>query len=109
MQTIQGIQMSEFGEPEILVLRKLERPQVKAGEVSIKREYTDVSLAGTYMRRDNYRPSHTYATRLPFTPGVDGVGRIAEIGAGVSGFSADDHVTYVLSQSGYAQYVAVPS
>ena len=41
------------------------------------------------MRRGYYRPPHAYAIRLPFTPGVDGAGRNAEIGAGVSGFSSD--------------------
>lgn len=106
---MQGIQMSEFGGPEVLVLREFERPLAKAGEVLIKLDYAGVSFADIYMRRGYYKPPHTYATRLPFTPGVDGVGRIAEIGAGVSGFSAGDHVTYVLGHNSYAQYVAVAS
>ncbi len=59
MQTIQGIQMSEFGDPEILLLRKLEGPQVKAGEVLIKLECAGVSFADIYMRRGYYRPPHT--------------------------------------------------
>ena len=106
---MQGIQMSEFGGPEVLVLREFERPLAKAGEVLIKLDYAGVSFADIYMRRGYYKPPHTYATRLPFTPGVDGVGRIVEIGAGVSGFSAGDHVTYVLGHNSYAQYVAVAS
>ncbi len=106
---MQAIQMNEFGGPEVLVLRELERPRPRAGEVLIKLDYAGVSFADTYMRRGYYKPPHTYATRLPFTPGVDGVGRIAEIGAGVSGFSEGDQVSYVLGQNGYAQYVAVPS
>lgn len=101
--------MNEFGGPEVLVLREVERPRPKPGEVLIKLDYAGVSFADTYMRRGYYKPPHTYATRLPFTPGVDGVGRIAEVGEKVSGFSAGDQVTYVLGQSSYAQYVPVPS
>lgn len=109
MQTMQGIQMSAYGGPEVLLLRELERPRAKAGEVLIKLDYVGVSFADTYMRRGYHKPPDTYATYLPFTPGIDGVGRIAEIGAGVSGLSAGDHVAYVLGHNSYAQYVAVPS
>ena len=107
MQTMQGIQITEFGGPEVLMLREFEKPAAKAGEVLIKLDYAGVSFADTYMRRGYYKPPHTYATRLPFTPGVDGVGRVVELGAGVSGFSVGDHVTFVMGHSSYAQYVAV--
>ncbi len=81
--------MSEFGFPEFLVLRGIEALRVKAGEVLIKFAYAGVNLADTYMRHGYYGPPHAYAICLPLTPGVDGVGRNAEIGAGVSGFSSD--------------------
>lgn len=106
---MRAIQMNEFGGPEVLALRELERPRPKPGEVLIKLDFAGVSFADTYMRRGYYKPPHTYATRLPFTPGVDGVGRITEVGEGVSGFGLGDQITYVLGHCSYAQYVAVPS
>jgi len=109
METMQGIQIAEFGGPEVLVMREIEKPRAKAGEVLIELDYAGVSFADTYMRRGYYKPPHTYATRLPYTPGVDGVGRIVEIGEGVTGFSPGDHVTYVLGHNSYAQYAAVPA
>jgi NADPH2:quinone reductase len=105
---MQGIQINEFGGPEVLVLRQIKMPRAAAGEVLIKLDYAGVSFADVYMRRGYYKPPHTYATRLPFTPGVDGVGRVAEIGEGVSGLAAGDHVAFVLGHQSYAQYVAVP-
>jgi NADPH2:quinone reductase len=107
MKTMQAIQITEFGGPEVLVVRELEQPRAQAGEVVVKLDYAGVSFADTYMRRGYYKPPHTYATKLPFTPGIDGVGHIVEIGDGVTGFSVGDHVTYVLGHRSYAQYVAV--
>lgn len=109
METMRGIQIAAFGGPEVLVMREFARPVAKAGEVLIKLDYAGVSFADTYMRRGYYKPPHTYATKLPYTPGVDGVGRIVEIGVGVSDFSVGEHVTYVLGHNSYAQYVAVPA
>jgi NADPH:quinone reductase len=109
MSMMEGIQITEFGGPEVLVLREFEMPKPKAGEVLIKLDYAGVSFGDTYMRRGYYKPPHTYATHLPYTPGIDGVGRIVETGAGVSGFSVNDHVTYVLGHHSYAQYVSVPA
>lgn len=109
MPTMNGIQMREFGDADVLVLRQMEMPRPNAGEVLIRLDYAGVSFADIYMRRGYYKPPHTYATRLPFTPGVDGVGHVAEIGAGVSGFAAGDLVTYALGQASYAQYVVVPA
>jgi NADPH2:quinone reductase len=107
MEVMRGIRMTEFGGPEVLVMREFEKPQPKAGEVLVKLAFAGVSFADVYMRRGYYKPPHTYATQLPYTPGVDGVGIIAAVGAGVSGFSLDDRVAYALGHHSYAEYVAV--
>jgi NADPH2:quinone reductase len=106
---MKGIQITEFGGPEVLVLREFDAPKPASGEVLIKLDQAGVSFGDTYMRRGYYKPPHTYATHLPYTPGIDGVGHIVEVGPGVSGFSAGDHVTYVLGHHSYAQYVSVPA
>lgn len=102
-----AIQIREYGGPELLEQREVEMPRAQAGEILIKLDYAGVSFTDIYRRKGYYKPPHTYATQLPFTPGVDGVGRVAEIGAGVSGFSVGDRVAYTLSRDSYAQYVTV--
>jgi NADPH2:quinone reductase len=109
MELMQGIQMKEFGGPEVLVLREMKKPSPKYGEVLVKLEYAGAGFGDTYMRRGYYKPPHTYETHLPYTPGIDGVGYVAEIGEGVIGFEVGDHVTYSLGHASYAQYVAVPA
>ena len=68
-----------------------------------------MSFGDTYMRRGYYKPPHTYPTHLPYIPGIDGVGTIAEIGANVEGPEVGDVVTYVLGHHSYAQFVNVPA
>lgn len=109
MELMHGIRMTEFGGPEVLVMREFEKPQPKAGEVLIKLRFAGVSFADVYMRRGYYKPPHTYATHLPYTPGVDGMGSVAALGAGVAGLSVSDPVAYALGHHSYAQYVAVPA
>ncbi len=106
---MQAVQISEFGSPQVLQVRDVGMPKAQVGELLIKLDYAGVSFADIYMRKGYYKPPHTYATKLPFTPGVDGVGHVAEVGTGVSGFAAGDHVTYALGHASYAQYVAVPA
>lgn len=109
MEMMQGIRITEFGGPDVLVMREFAQPRPTPGEVLIRLDYAGVSFGDTYMRRGYYRPPHTYATHLPYTPGIDGAGHIVEIGPNVTGFKVGDHVTYVLGHHSYAQYVAVPA
>jgi NADPH:quinone reductase len=109
MARMQAVQILEYGAPDVLVLRDVERPVAKEGEVLIKLSHAGVSFGDTYMRRGYYAPPHTYPTHLPYIPGIDGVGTIVGIGPGVEGLRAGDFVTYVLGHHSYAQFVAVPA
>ena len=104
-----AIQITEYGGPEVLKIAEVERPFPKSGEVLIKLDLAGVSFGDTYMRRGYYAPPHTYPTKLPYTPGLDGSGTIAALGEGVEGWSLGDYVTYCLGHHSYAQYVVVPA
>lgn len=108
-QTMKAIQITEYGAPDVLVLRDVEKPVPKKGEVLIRLSVAGVSFGDTYMRRGYYAPPHTYPTKLPYTPGLDGSGHIEELGEGVEGWKVGDHVTYCLGHHSYAQYVVVPA
>lgn len=109
MTRMQAVQILQYGAPDVLVMREVDRPSAGAGEVLIRLSHAGVSFGDTYMRRGYYKPPHTYPTRLPYIPGIDGVGTIAEIGANAEGLEVGDVVTYVLGHHSYAQFVNVPA
>ena len=109
MATMQAIQMLEFGAPEVLVLRETQRPEPGPGEVLVRLSHSGASFGDTYMRRGYYAPPHTYATHLPYIPGIDGYGEVAALGSGVTGWQVGETVAYCLGHHSYAQYAKVPA
>src|SRR5579884_764841 len=106
---MKAVQIQEYGPPSVLILRDVEEPHPGEGEVRIKLSVAGVSFGDTYMRRGYYAPPHTYPTKLPYIPGLDGWGHIDAVGPGVTGWKAGDRVTYCLGYHSYAQYVTVPA
>jgi len=104
---IRQVAIEDFGEPEVLQVVEVEAPSPGPGQLIVAPRYAGVSFTDIYMRKGYYRPPHTYATRLPFTPGVDGVGVVAAVGPGVDGWKEGDSVAYVLGKGGYSQRVAI--
>ena len=60
------------------------------------------------MRNGSYAKSHTYQTPLPMTIGMEGVGTVARLGAGVSGLKVGERVGYYVVRGSYAEYAVVP-
>ncbi len=109
MSAMKAIQITEYGGPDVLVLREVPRPQPGANEVLVRLDYVGAGFGDTYMRKGYYRPPHTYATHLPFIPGIDGVGEVVALGEGVTDISIGERVTYALGHHSYAEYAAVPA
>ena len=106
---MKAIQIQEYGAPSVLVLRDVVEPEPGNGEVRIKLSVAGVSFGDTYMRRGYYAPPHTYPTKLPYIPGLDGWGYIDAVGPGVTEWSVGELVTYCMGYHSYAQYVTVPA
>ena len=68
-----------------------------------------VNFTDIYTRKGIYKRSHTYENRLPFTLGMEGMGDVDKLGAGVTGFEPGEQVAYCLSLGSYAQYAVVPA
>jgi NADPH:quinone reductase-like Zn-dependent oxidoreductase len=80
---------SEFGEPtNVVQVIDRETGAPAAGEVVIKVEAAPVHLADLYAMRglENFR------VPLPHVPGFEGVGRIQDVGAGVTAYQKGDRV-----------------
>jgi NADPH:quinone reductase len=105
MARIKAIQVEEFGEPEVLRYVDVDRPEPDEGEVLIEVRSAGVNYADTMRRRNQY----VEAQDLPFVPGSEVAGTVAEVGEGVDGVSAGDRVVTLLGTGGYAQYAVAPT
>jgi len=107
-----AIVASSFGGPEVLKLasrQMAELPSLEAGQVLVEMHAAGVNPSDTYVRLGPHGPwaatPHLLPT-LPFTPGKDGAGVVAAVGAGTAGaLPVGSRVYTTGSVSGtYAEY-----
>jgi putative PIG3 family NAD(P)H quinone oxidoreductase len=105
MARMRAVVITEPGGPDVLVLEHVPDPIPAAGEVVI-----DVTSAGVnradIMQRMGLYPPPPGASQYP---GLECSGRIAAVGAGVTGLQPGDEVCALLAGGGYAEQVAVPA
>ena len=104
---MQAIVIAEFGPPDVLRWRAVENPALGAGDVLIEVELANVTYVETQIRQGR-APHPSMLPQLPAIPGNGVGGRIAAVGADLSG---DLIGRQVLSSTGgtggYAQLAAV--
>lgn len=86
---MKAIQMTEFGEPEVLRYMEIEEPVPYKGEVRVRLFAAGVNPNETYIRTGTYA---FFVPDLPYTPGFDGAGIVDEVGEGVKHLKAGDRV-----------------
>ncbi|MBB3665814.1 NADPH2:quinone reductase [Prauserella sediminis] len=98
-----AIRIERTGGPEVLTPADVEVPSPGPGEVLV-----DVAAAGVnYI--DTYQRAGVYAMNLPYTPGLEGAGTVAEVGSGVTGLAPGDRVAWQGHPGGYAQRALIPA
>ncbi|MBV9265153.1 MAG: quinone oxidoreductase [Acidobacteriaceae bacterium] len=98
--------VKEFGGPEQLVLETTDAPQPGSGQLLVDMEAPGVNYLDVLQRNGSARVS------LPFTPGLEGVGRIVKVGEGIDsahGFSIGQRIAWVNVPGSYATQVLVPA
>ena len=95
---MRAIQISRTGDPSVLEYVDVPKPQPRAGEVLVKVEASGVNFIDTYLREGRY------PAQLPFIPGQEAAGIVAEIGADVTGFAPGDRVAWNGTRGTYAEY-----
>jgi NADPH2:quinone reductase len=108
-KAMKAIQVEEFGGPERLTLADVPVPRPGPGEVLVRLVHAGVNYIDVYMRDGSYARSHTYKTPLPMTLGMEGCGRIEQLGDGVSGLRIGEPVAYCLARGSYAEHAVVPA
>ncbi|MDN5918001.1 MAG: quinone oxidoreductase [Pseudonocardia sp.] len=99
---MRAVQVKEPGGPEVLTVVDLDDPAPAAGEVLV-----DVAAAGVnYI--DTYQRQGIYPMDLPYVAGMEGAGRVAALGEGVTGVAVGDRLAWSETLGSYAERVAVP-
>eukprot|EP00515_Schizochytrium_aggregatum_P017339 CAMPEP_0202102664 /NCGR_PEP_ID=MMETSP0965-20130614/4444_1 /ASSEMBLY_ACC=CAM_ASM_000507 /TAXON_ID=4773 /ORGANISM="Schizochytrium aggregatum, Strain ATCC28209" /LENGTH=360 /DNA_ID=CAMNT_0048671439 /DNA_START=37 /DNA_END=1119 /DNA_ORIENTATION=+ len=102
--TMRAVQVRNTGAAEVLREdAEVPVPQPGPGEILVRNDFTGLNFIDTYHR------SGLYATKLPFTLGVEGAGQVMSRGDGVPDdkFSVGERVCYYGTGS-YAEYTVVP-
>ncbi len=100
---MRGIQVKRYGGPEVLEYGELPDPAPAAGEVIVRVKVAGVNFTDVYSR------TGTYPGALPFTPGVEGVGIVEQLGSGVTDVKVGARVGWVMIKGGYAERIALPA
>jgi NADPH:quinone reductase len=85
---MRAIVVRELGGPDVLKLEEIPDPQPQAGEVLVRIRAAGVNPVDGYIRAG----AHARRAVPPFTPGFDGAGEVAAVGAGVDRFARGDRV-----------------
>ncbi|PWC32089.1 NAD(P)H-quinone oxidoreductase [Azospirillum sp. TSO22-1] len=95
-----AVEVSKPGAPEMLVPVQRPVPAVGADEVLIAVSAAGVNRPDVLQRMGRYDPP----PGVTDIPGLEVAGRIAAVGAGVTGWSVGDPVCALLAGGGYAEY-----
>lgn len=102
---ITAIEITKFGNPDVLKPRQISLPQIKDNELLVK-----VAAAGVnrpdIMQRTGMYPAPKGASEIP---GLEISGEIVEMGPDVSGWAVGDRICALVAGGGYAEYCSVPA
>ncbi|WP_326718691.1 NADP-dependent oxidoreductase [Streptomyces sp. NBC_00243] len=108
VNTMRVISQHVLGEPEVLEVIEVERPEPRANEILIK-----VHAAGVNPTDWKHRASGGFLGEPPFVLGWDVSGVVEAVGVGVARFKVGDEVFGMLSypwgHGSHAEYVAAPA
>lgn len=93
-----AIQIHKPGGPEAMLWEEVEVGDPGKGQVRLRQSAVGLNYIDVYFRTGMYP-----APSSPFTPGMEGVGVVEAVGAGVHNVSIGDRVAYGKNLGGYAE------
>lgn len=108
MATMKAVRIHSFGGPDVLTYEDAPRPVINDDDVLIRVHAAGVNPVD-WKIREGYMKERMNRS-LPFVPGWDVAGVIAEVGPAVQGFRVGDAVYArpdIFREGAYAQYIAV--
>jgi NADPH:quinone reductase-like Zn-dependent oxidoreductase len=107
---MKAVRFHTYGDSDVLVYEEADRPVAGAGEVVLRVAGTSFNPVDAAIRAGFLQ--QVFPVAFPHIPGFDVAGVIAEVGAGVTGWSVGDAVVAFLPMTGpgaAAEYVAAPA
>jgi NADPH2:quinone reductase len=102
-EVMQAVRVHEIGGPEVLHSEEVARPEPGRGEALVRVQAAGVNFIDIYQRMGMYR------VPLPFTPGQEAAGVVADVGPGVEEVAPGDRVAWASVMGAYAEYAVVPA
>ena len=95
----------QHGLPDTLVVEELPDPLPGPGEVVVDMKAAGVNFPDVLIIQNKYQ----FKPALPFSPGAELAGTIAEVGEGVTGYAVGDRVIASTGHGAFAEKVKVPA
>ncbi|MFI5717094.1 quinone oxidoreductase family protein [Nocardia sp. NPDC051750] len=93
---MRAIQVDRHGGPEVLTLAEVADPQPGSKQLLVEVDAIGVNFIDTYFR------TGTYPRPVPYIPGSEGTGVVAETGSEVTEFAVGDRVAWAAGPNSYA-------
>jgi NADPH:quinone reductase len=100
---VKAIRVHTPGGPEVLRYEEVHRPSPGPGQVLVRIEAVGVNFIEVYQRTGAYKLA------LPFIPGSEAAGTVAEVGAGVTTVNVGQRVASTNFAGSYAEYSLAPA
>ncbi|MFD4256807.1 NADP-dependent oxidoreductase [Streptomyces sp. NPDC058534] len=107
---MKAIRFHEFGSSDVLRYEDVDRPVPGTGQVLVRVAATSFNPVDDHIRAGVL--AEMIPITLPYVPGIDVAGTVAELGADVTGLEVGDRVVAMLpldSAGGAAEYVLAPA
>ncbi|TCP46221.1 NADPH2:quinone reductase [Tamaricihabitans halophyticus] len=98
-----AIQVRSTGGPEVLEFGEAESASAGPHELAVEVAAAGVNFIDTYQR------GGVYPMNLPFVPGMEGAGRVIEVGSEVADFLPGDRVCWSQTKGSYAERAVIPA
>ena len=100
-----AISVTRLGGPEVMEAVSIPMPDAGPGQLLVAQTAIGVNFVDIYLRSGQ---PHSHNPEPPFIPGVNAVGRVLAVGAGVQEFRPGDRVAYTNAGVGtYCTHLAV--
>jgi len=100
---VKAVVCRKLGDPGLLAVEDVPPPRPRAGEVRVRLRAAGVNFPDLLMVAGGYQ----LKPPLPFVPGMEAAGEIAEVGAEVTGWRSGEPVIVKLRPGAFQQEVAV--
>ncbi len=104
-ETMNVVEISTPGGPEVLVPAKRPVPAPQAGEILVRVAAAGINRPDVMQRQGKYPPP----AGVTDIPGLEIAGTVAATGDGVSGWSPGDELCALVAGGGYAEFCVAPA